>query len=431
MIEPWVYDLFRHRPAVRGGRAYWSISPAGRHEERTAAGVPVGFDDDTAYLGGWERRLMGRLLAVSPAVARLAEMDDFRFATLLSLLAADDLALVSVWSPTFLTGLLERLEPWADRLCVGLRNGWRPASEIDANGLEFSAIPRRAATVERILGEGLPLPETMRRLWPRLAVVSCWADASAAIYARELARLLPGVEMQPKGLIATEGAVSFPLVGRDGAALAARSHFFEFLPDGGSAADALLAHELRAGERYEVLLTTSGGLYRYRLGDVVEVVGFESACPLLRFRGRVGVTSDRVGEKLAEPHVRDVIEQSLADQRATARFALLAPVDARPPRYRLYVQPAAGASLSSERLAASVETGLAANPHYAYARRLGQLGPVEVCRLDPHGEPAWTIYERRCLERGQRAGDIKPRSLDAADDWPALFAPLMGGCVSP
>jgi hypothetical protein len=64
-----------------------------------------------------------------------------------------------------------------------------------------------------------------------------------------------------------------------------------------------------------------------------------------------------------------------------------------------------------------LEAGLRENPHYAYAVRLGQLAPAEVEVLDPDGEPAWHVYLRRCLARGQRAGNVKPAALDVGTDW--------------
>src|SRR6185436_1736085 len=54
-IAAWIWDLMRYRPAARNGRAYWSISPAFGGRRHTLQGVPIGFDDDTAYLGLFER----------------------------------------------------------------------------------------------------------------------------------------------------------------------------------------------------------------------------------------------------------------------------------------------------------------------------------------------------------------------------------------
>src|SRR5439155_20756984 len=101
-VAAWIADLYWHRPAVRRGRAYWSISPALGPPRRSSGGIPIGFADDAEYLGRLERFALRRLLVAPPAVARLSDMAAFRYCTLLFLLAAEDLTLVSVWNPTFL-----------------------------------------------------------------------------------------------------------------------------------------------------------------------------------------------------------------------------------------------------------------------------------------------------------------------------------------
>lgn len=356
-VAVWVYDLFRNRPAVRQGRAYWSISPALGGPRRSPGGLPIGFDADAAYLGRLERFALRRLLAVPEHVCRITDIDGFRSATLAHLQRARDLAFISVWSPTFLTALLARLG--------------RPP----------------------------------RELWPRLALVSCWADAASAAYIPELRALLPGVEIQPKGLLATEGVVSVPLIGRPGAVLAIRSHVFEFLTDDGRA---YWPHELDVGGRYEIVLTTGGGLYRYRLRDLVEVVGRYEQCPLVRFVGKADRTCDLVGEKLGEPFVRGVL-----DRLGVRGFAMLVPVAGRAPHYRLYCDDGVGPGPSA------LDAALSANPHYRYARQLGQLGPPNVRAV----ADGWAKYERSCVARGVRAGNVKPTALDGWPDWPAVFEP--------
>jgi hypothetical protein len=199
--------------------------------------------------------------------------------------------------------------------------------------------------------------------------------------------------------------------------LAVRSHFFEFQELDGRRCR--LAHELERGGRYRVILTTGGGLYRYQLRDEVEVAGFEHECPLLRFLGKSDRVSDLVGEKLAEPHVRAVLDRLFAAQGLRPRFALLVPVLGRPARYRLYVQgdgPGDGSALT-----AGLEAGLRENPHYRYAVGLGQLANAEVVMLADGSELGWRVYERVCLARGQRVGNFKPAALDAWTGWPAEF----------
>ena len=104
----------------------------------------------------------------------------------------------------------------------------------------------------------------------------------------------------------------------------------------------------------------------------------------------------------------------------------MAPVEGRPPRYRLYLQGAGedpdGPAL--EALAAGLEAGLRENPHYGYAVGLGQLAPAEVQVLPSQGESGWDVFERRGLARGQKAGGIKPAALDPWPGWAEEFAPL-------
>ena len=54
----------------------------------------------------------------------------------------------------------------------------------------------------------------------------------SARFLPELRALFPGVEIQGKGLLATEGVISIPLMGRPAPVPAVTSHFLEFLDEG-------------------------------------------------------------------------------------------------------------------------------------------------------------------------------------------------------
>lgn len=436
-VATWIADLFQRRPAVRQGRAYWSISPILGPKRRSPGGLPIGFDDDAAYLGTFEQWALRRLLVMPAAAARIDRIEAFRYVTLLKLLQADDLSLVSIWSPTFLTSLLASLENWSDQICEDIeRGGLRGAKGlapdvIRALAADCRPMPRRAGHLREVFRTSAPLADKLSQTWPRLSLISCWADAAAALPLDELHTLFPRVEVQPKGLLATEGFVSLPLCDQPAPALALRSHFFEFVEaptNAGQATDSprtLLAHQLDRGEAYRVVLTTAGGLYRYQLQDKVEVVGFLNECPLLRFLGKADRTCDLVGEKLNEPHVHAVLQEALKGQRLSPRFAMVVPVVGPPARYRLYLQLLASANpLDTVQLRSIVETGLAENPHYRYALGLGQLAPLEICVLDRRGECGSQIAERQLLLNGQRAGDIKPMALGLGTDWPDAFRSL-------
>ncbi|KAM6600265.1 hypothetical protein CsatA_019874 [Cannabis sativa] len=62
--------------------------------------------------------------------------------------------------------------------------------------------------------------------------------------------------------------------------------YFEFIPINdsiGTETRPLGLTEVKIGEEYEILVTNYAGLYRYKLGDVVKVMGFHNSTPELKF----------------------------------------------------------------------------------------------------------------------------------------------------
>jgi hypothetical protein len=402
-IRAWIADLFLHHPTLMRGQAYWSVSPALHRARRTPGGIPIGFDEDAAYVGGWSRRLVQAVMAAPGSLRHAPDIDTFQYFTLLALVRCADLRLVSVWNPTFLSLLVGQLHARGDALLRDLRSDRRRYDVL------------RAALAVRSAGE------CHATLWPRLGLISCWADANAAAPAAGLARLFPQARIQAKGLLATEGFISFPLGGQEGSVLAVRSHVLEFgavdSDDDAIARRPLMADEIEGGRRYEVIVSNGGGLYRYRLGDLVEVVGRVNECPLIRFAGRRAHISDWFGEKLNEAHVASVLRDALDEAGIPATFAMLAcDTDLVSPAYVIYVETSASDE-SVDRLARLVESALRCSFHYDYARRLGQLGPLRVFRA----EQAAAAYLDAAVRAGQRAGDVKPLALDRRGGWSHRF----------
>ncbi|MBM4292790.1 MAG: GH3 auxin-responsive promoter family protein, partial [Deltaproteobacteria bacterium] len=124
---------------------------------------------------------------------------------------------------------------------------------------------------------------------------------------------------------------------------------------------------------------------------------------------------DLCGEKVSARQV----EAGLAAAAVGARwsFALLAPELSPRPRYVLYLESEEGAE-ALRGVGAALEAHLATGHHYAYCRRLGQLGPLEVRRVRDGASRALAAR----LGWGQRLGDIKPSLLDRrAGVWGAAL----------
>ncbi|MFA5138700.1 MAG: GH3 auxin-responsive promoter family protein [Elusimicrobiota bacterium] len=410
-LGAWLFDLYSQYPALLDGPAYWAVTPALQRPRLSPGGIRLGFDEDAQYFGTLKRRLIRSVLAVPPELQAVGDRDTFLYLTLLFLLRAKELRLISVWNPTFLTLLLAPLLKLGKELARDIGEGRLPAGLPP--GLLNPPDPGRAQELREAFATARDAAALHARLWPRLALISCWTDGAAAGVLPELRSLFPDVPVQGKGLLATEGVVSIPFMARPGAALALRSHFYEFLPLEGEGPR--LAHELELGRRYSIVLTTGGGLYRYQLQDVVEVVAFLDRCPCLRFIGRGGCVSDRFGEKLAEAHAREALARGLAGSGARAAFAMLAYEE------RSYVLFIEAPGLKDRELlyaGGRVETDLQRNFHYGYARQLGQLGPLRVFRIRGNGQQT---FLQRCALDGQRLGQIKPVALHPQSGWKDAF----------
>jgi len=392
-VFPWMLDLVRQCPGMVGGPAYWSISPLADQVNEQSI-VPIGFADDAEYLGASRAWLVRQAMAVPSSVRFVGDTDTFWRLTLLALLRRRDLRLISIWHPSFMELLAASAAPAWEELIEAVRSGknpWQMALPVGSGGWKTQSDPARAAELAQIG------PEDWPAWWPELQVLSCWGEQAAEPGWRALVRRLPRVLVQSKGLLATECMVTIPL-GSD-RPLAVTSHYFEFLDRTGNVRG---AHQLERGGAYEVVVTNGGGLWRYRLGDVVECTDHVVETPSLRFVGRDRV-SDLRGEKLSEAFVAEVLRGLWTGSERPVVAMLRPRVSDGVAGYDLLVS---GESRSSGiDLGARLDAALAANPHYALARRLGQLSTASVVKVSDD-----TRFESLRTPNG-RIGDAKPRVL--------------------
>jgi hypothetical protein len=220
--------------------------------------------------------------------------------------------------------------------------------------------------------------------------------------------------------------VSLPLIGHDGSVLSVTSHFYEFLPVDPrtyefSADRPLLAHQLERGCIYSIVVTTGGGLYRYHLHDLVQVVGWARQAPCLRFLGKGSLVSDWFGEKLHERFVAEVLQALFCERGITPVFAMLAPDDAPPGfRYTLYLElaPEERRRADFARLSQDLDRRLAENFHYDYCRKLGQLAQAGISCIERGAAQAYLDARKA---QGQRLGNIKPAALQNTTGWNNVF----------
>jgi hypothetical protein len=387
MFAIWADDVLRRLPGLGRGRFYFSISPRFDRETKTAGGIPVGLDSDADYLSLGVRALLRPKFAVDPDVSRIRDPLDFRDQVASRLLQTDDLAIISVWSPSFLRVLLEHMRTHAERLL---------------------AHARRADRILRALRDA-----DYPAIWPQLALISLWDQGSAAAGARAIREDFPGVLVQGKGLLATEAPMTVPSLAHGGCLPLLDEVYYELLDEAGGLHP---IHALPRGRALEVVVSIPGGFTRYRTGDLVEVTGHVGRVPMLAFVGRRDGISDMAGEKLTEPFVAEVLARLEPAVRAPMVLVPAPATAQQGARYVLIL--ATPPTRERAELAASLDVELGQAHHYRLCRDLGQLDPPEVLVCPSLGERRMALLTRG----GASIGDIKDTFLAPAE----LLLEVMG-----
>jgi hypothetical protein len=377
------------------------------HEQfRTPGGHPCG--NISGLVSAMQRRFIQNLYSVPGIVAKI-KTPEAKYYTAMRLALADPwVGLVMTANPGTLIHLAKLGDAHREVLIRDIADGTL-ASHFDVDAPVRQALrrrlaknPARARFLERIVettGHLYP-----RDCWPAMTLLAVWTGGSAGAYLRNLRTFFGDVPIRDHGLSASEGRMTIPLADHcsDGV-LDVSSHFFEFISEAeyGSARPAVLeSHELEEGKNYYILLTTSAGLYRYDIRDVVRCTGFHQATPRLEFLNKGSQISSITGEKISEAQVVSAVREAVTALDLHLSQFLVAPVWGDPPGYRLLVETGELPSTeAAARLAAQADAALQTqNLEYGDKRRSGRLAPLETA-LVPHGS-----WDRLALERQSRLG---------------------------
>ncbi len=333
-FAPWIHTMNKNYPGVFSGKAYWSLSPALKENRFSEAGIRIGIEDDTEYLTKTIKFLYGFIRAVNIKPNKFTSSDEFFIETWRQLINTKNLSLISIWSPSFLIQLFSVL-----------KNNY---AELKTNRL-----PEKFNEVN------------LKVLFPKCKVISCWTDSSASIWLNELEKIAGGIPIHSKGLLLTEGVVTTPFNKHN--YLSYHSHFYEFLDRSGNC---FRSHELKIGEKYTVLITTGGGLYRYNTHDIVKVVAITDSLPALEFMGRGNITSDLVGEKLALEHINQIVKK-LHESNLIHYFFIQPQFKENQAYYSCYINYTEPSKINEIELI--ISKMLRENPYYLQAIKIGQL----------------------------------------------------------
>uniref|UniRef100_A0A2P2JF02 Indole-3-acetic acid-amido synthetase GH3.5 n=1 Tax=Rhizophora mucronata TaxID=61149 RepID=A0A2P2JF02_RHIMU len=238
------------------------------------------------------------------------------------------------------------------------------------------------------------------KLWPNSKYLYSIMTGSMLHYLKKLRHYAGGLPLVSADYGSTEswiGANVDPFLPPENVTFAVIPTFsyFEFMPlykqkhdSMTSAIDDFIEDEpvplskVKVGQEYEVILTTFTGLYRYRLGDVVEVAGFHRGTPKLNYICRRKLILTVNIDKNTEKDLQLAVErgcQVLSKARAeVVDFTSHADVANQPGHYIIYweikgeVEEGVLGECCREMDASFVDHG------YVVSRRANSIGPLEL-----------------------------------------------------
>lgn len=430
LMSVWLSAFFRDHPDIFSGRILSIVSP--EVEERSPDGTPCGSESGHAY-----RNVPGPIRSLYSCPYEVFQIADYeaRYYTILRIAAGQSLSLIASVNPSTLLVLCERLAKHTPLIIRDIDHGGLSRKFDVPRGIReeiedyLRPDPDRAGELRR-LAEANRKKLSPKDVWPKLAAIACWQGGSVGSYLEKLKPFFPeNIPMRDLGYLSSEHRGSVPLFDdTDSGVLAIETNVYEFFPADKDRqprrTELLFADELNLGGRYHVFVTTLGGLYRYNMNDIVEVVAYHEKTPMIRFvqkgKGIVSFT----GEKLSEIQVLAAVEQAFESMKGRYEFiSAVGEMNEGAPRYVFLVEftKAPARAQFQNHLRALDEALCGQNAEYAAKRKSLRL-ESPVLRVVRRGE--FDKFRKRKVGDGRQDGQFKILRLTDDPEFAKEFALL-------
>lgn len=384
----------------------------------TQGGVPI----CSATSGGIKSiKFMLPYIYTSPI--EVMEIKDKETAYYLHLLFALEETRLSYISGIFISNVLdllrileERHEDLVSDIRKGHINNNLNIDEITRKKLNKLLYPNstRADKLEEEFKKGFK--GIAKRIWPRLAYISTVTGANFSIYDDKVNYYTDSSPIYSPVYGASEAMIGInPYANKIRYVIVPDTAFYEFIhvKEGEEESkDTFSLDEIRLGEKYEIVVTNYAGLYRYRIGDVIKVVGFYNNCPEVEFICRKNQLLNMVSEKTNEEHITSSIKRTMKDlSLSLVDYTTLPDNSITPGRYIFYCEfkndiPSSKVNLLEEKLDKEIRNS---NLAYDRARNNKRLGKVKVILLAPK---TFNLIKQSLFNKGISKNQIKiPRVI--------------------
>ena len=296
---------------------------------------------------------------------------------------------------------------------------------------KIKPMPERAAELREIFKNG-PNTQYVPKIWPNCKYIFGTKGGSFASYDRVLRDRYTGEGLTRiyYGVTATEGMFSFPVeVDTAESVLAPGSLFMEFLPVDaeGDFSQICTMDQVEVGKSYEFVITNFAGLYRYRMSDSAEIVGWYNKTPVIKFIGRVDKSVNISGEKIPEADIEQVVERvSKAVKMPIYDFCVYPNYEQK--RYCFLVEPLPETKLDLKVFGDKLEAEMAENSekYLVLTTRMHALNPLSIQQL----QQSTCLLHTEVLEyKGASLNTIKPVHAITKDAQKAFFTQMVEGPV--
>ncbi|KAI6094510.1 GH3 auxin-responsive promoter [Pisolithus sp. B1] len=272
--------------------------------------------------------------------------------------------------------------------------------------------PDRAEEL-RMIGKATETPGWFRRIWPELRVILATASGPFATVIPEIKYYIgPDVSLETLSIASSEAFLALAYDPRDLNLykVVGSDDVIEFLPVDEPEESKYLAQtwNVEPGKKYEVVLTTRDGFWRYRLGDVIEAVGFDpcDGQPVVRYVERRNMHIRIANEVTTETQLRSVVDATSDQLGGVSEFCVCPDYRQSVGRYAFLVELQGSLGADAVTAPASLHAELQKlNENYLRNSRAGKIDVpvVRVLRPGTFGE----FREWKIRTNNIAAGQVK------------------------
>ena len=424
------YIQYRDNPGTFSGKMLGIVSPA--VEGYTRAGTAYGSVSGVLYKN---MPLIMKSKYVLPFEVFSIEDYELKYKLILriALVHKDITYLVSANPSTFLM-LHSLMNKYFDELVDDIERGLFREHDRLSEGLQKSIRsklkpnPQRAKELRVRYAQNREI--TFATIWPALQTVVTWTGGSCGIALAGVKQKLPAAtKVVELGYMATEvrGTITVDVDNNLGMPTI-QDNFFEFVERDNWENDKkefLTIEQLADTKEYYIFITTSSGLYRYFINDIIRVTGRIEKTPAFQFVQKGKGVTNITGEKLYEYQVLEAVKRIEQDFNFTSIFFIML-ADKTHSNYELFIEIEDAFEHPLETVRTRIESCLCElNIEYASKCASGRLKPMAL-KLIKYGTRE--RFKRQCLEDGQKESQFKVVTLQYKDEVKFSFDDYVSAC---